>query len=88
MTKRRAKELLRTPAAFNLDSFHPSIAKYPISWIGAWSQIYGMEIDREQSPRQTEQPVNSIENESSVTDEQWNAMMDVTMGIYEFREAE
>lgn len=47
-----------------------------------------METDREQSPRQTEQPVNSIENESSVTDEQWNAMMDVTMGIYEFREAE
>ncbi|KAJ5233476.1 Bromodomain [Penicillium citrinum] len=47
-----------------------------------------METDREQSPRQTEQPVNSIENESSVTDEQWNAMMDVTMGIYEFREAD
>lgn len=47
-----------------------------------------MDSDREQSPHQPEEPVNSIENDSSVTEEQWKSMMDVTMAIYDFREAE
>ncbi|KAJ5965994.1 hypothetical protein N7481_012708 [Penicillium waksmanii] len=45
-----------------------------------------MESDKERSPHQPEEPVTSIENDSSVTDDQWKAMMDVTMAIYDFRE--
>jgi chromatin structure-remodeling complex subunit RSC1/2 len=47
-----------------------------------------MESDKERSPPQPEEPVNSIEDDSSVTEEQWKAMMDVTMAIYDFRESE
>lgn len=47
-----------------------------------------MESDKERSPHQPEEPVTSIENDSSVTDDQWKAMMDVTMAIYDFREPE
>lgn len=44
--------------------------------------------DREQSQHQREKPVTSIENDSTVSEEQWKAMMDVIMAIYDFREPE
>lgn len=44
--------------------------------------------EREQSQPQTEEPVTSIETDGAITDEQWKAMMDVTMAIYDFREPE
>lgn len=43
--------------------------------------------DRDQS-QQPEEPVTSIEDDGSISEEQWKAMMDVTMAIYDFREPE
>jgi chromatin structure-remodeling complex subunit RSC1/2 len=42
--------------------------------------------ERDQS-QQPEEPVTSIEDDA-INDEQWKAMMDVTMAIYDFREPE
>ncbi|KAJ6153799.1 Bromodomain [Penicillium chermesinum] len=42
--------------------------------------------DRGQSQPQPEDPVTSIENDGAVSEEQWRAMMDVIMAIYDFRE--
>lgn len=44
--------------------------------------------EREQSQPQPEEPVTSIENDGAISDEQWQAMMDLTMAIYDFREPE
>ncbi|KAJ5885302.1 Bromodomain [Penicillium taxi] len=41
------------------------------------------QLDEHLQP-QPEKPVTSIEDDGSVTDDQWKAMMDVTMAIYEF----
>jgi chromatin structure-remodeling complex subunit RSC1/2 len=43
--------------------------------------------ERDQS-HQPEEPVTSIEDDGAINDEQWKAMMDVTMAIYDFREPE
>ena len=45
-------------------------------------------LEQERSPSQLEETIPSVENDGAVTDEQWKAMMDVTMAIYDFREAE
>lgn len=66
----------------------PLIAYYPILLSAHGRGEYKMESDKERSPPQPEEPVNSIEDDSSVTEEQWKAMMDVTMAIYDFRESE
>ncbi|KAJ5726464.1 uncharacterized protein N7483_007821 [Penicillium malachiteum] len=42
--------------------------------------------EREQSQPQPEEPVTSIEEDSSISEGQWKAMMDVTMAIYDYRE--
>ena len=44
--------------------------------------------EREESQPLPEEPVNSIEVDSAITDDQWKAMMDVIMGIYDYREPE
>lgn len=44
--------------------------------------------EREQSQPRPEEPVTSIENDGAISDEQWAAMMDLTMAIYDFREPE
>lgn len=44
--------------------------------------------DGEKSQPLPEDPVTSIENDSAVSEEQWKAMMDVTVAIYNFREPE
>lgn len=44
--------------------------------------------EREQPQPQPEEPVTSIEDDGAVTDEQWQAMMELTMAIYDFREPE
>lgn len=43
--------------------------------------------ERDQSQR-PEEPVTSIEDDGAISNEQWKAMMDVTMAIYDFREPE
>lgn len=43
------------------------------------------ERDHSQQP---EEPVTSIEDDGPINNEQWKAMMDVTMAIYDFREPE
>lgn len=44
--------------------------------------------ERDQSQPRPEEPVTSIEADGTVTEDQWKAMMDVTMAIYDFREQE
>lgn len=46
------------------------------------------QAEREQSQPQPEEPVTSIEEDSAISEDQWKAMMDVTMAIYDFREPE
>ncbi|KAJ5116479.1 hypothetical protein N7456_000827 [Penicillium angulare] len=44
------------------------------------------QVEREQSQPQAEEPVTSIEGDGAINEDQWKAMMDVTMAIYDFRE--
>lgn len=45
-------------------------------------------LDRDQYQSRPEEPLTSIENDGTITDDQWRAMMDVTLAIYDFREPE
>lgn len=44
--------------------------------------------EQEKSQPGPEEPVTSIENDGAISDEQWAAMMDLIMAIYDFREPE
>ncbi|KAJ5692093.1 Bromodomain [Penicillium macrosclerotiorum] len=42
--------------------------------------------EREMSQPQAEEPVDSIEDDGAISEDQWKSMMDVIMAIYDFRE--
>lgn len=44
--------------------------------------------EREKSAPQPEEPVNSIEDDGAITEDQWQGMGDMLMAIYDFREQE
>lgn len=44
--------------------------------------------EREKSVPQPEEPVNSIEDDGAVSEDQWQGMGDMLMAIYDFREPE
>ncbi|KAJ5667951.1 uncharacterized protein N7477_006521 [Penicillium maclennaniae] len=58
----------------------------PLFFVHAWLCGLWMQMSDKDQSQQPEEPVTSIEDDGSISDEQWKAMMDVTMAIYDFRE--
>lgn len=69
-----------------LNSFISTLGTYIIPTVVSMSSMESPE--REKSAPQPEEPVNSIEDDGAITEDQWQGMGDMLMAIYDYREQE